>query len=46
MIEENVISTAGANYRASRWDLTNLIERAGFIPAQRDTLYRTFKKIA
>ena len=46
MIEENVISTAGANYRASRSDLTNLIERAGFIPAQRDTLYRTFKKIA
>ena len=46
MIEENVISTAGANYQASRSDLTNLIERAGFIPAQRDTLYRTFKKIA
>ena len=46
MIEENVISTAGANYRASRSDLTTLIEKAGFIPAQRDTLYRTFKKIA
>ena len=46
MIEENVISTAGAHYQASRSDLTRLIEGAGFIPAQRDTLYRTFKKIA
>ncbi len=46
MIEENVISTAGAHYQASRSDLTALIESAGFIPAQRDTLYRTFKKIA
>jgi cyclic dehypoxanthinyl futalosine synthase len=43
MIEENVISTAGAHHQASRRDLTSLIERAGFIPAQRDTLYRTFK---
>ncbi len=46
MIEENVISKAGANREAGRSDLTTLIEGAGFIPAQRDTLYRTFKKIA
>ncbi len=46
MIEENVISTAGANYRAQAQDLIKLIEDAGFVPAQRDTLYRTFRKIA
>lgn len=42
MIEENVISTAGAHYQANRNDLLRVIESAGFIPAQRDTLYRTF----
>lgn len=46
MIEENVISTAGGHYRAGREDLLRVIETAGFIPAQRDTLYRTFRKIA
>lgn len=46
MIEENVISAAGGHYRATRDDLVRLIEEAGFIPAQRDTLYRTFRKIA
>lgn len=46
MIEENVISTAGAHYQATREDLIRLIEEAGFVPAQRDTLYRTFRKIA
>ena len=46
MIEENVISTAGAHYRATQHDLIRVIEEAGFIPAQRDTLYRTFRKIA
>ncbi|MDA2927963.1 dehypoxanthine futalosine cyclase [Acidobacteria bacterium AH-259-G07] len=46
MIEENVISAAGGHYRATRDDLVRLIEEAGFIPAQRDTLYRSFRKIA
>ncbi|MFB3904065.1 MAG: cyclic dehypoxanthinyl futalosine synthase [Acidobacteriota bacterium] len=46
MIEENVISTAGAHYSATREDLLQLIRHAGFIPAQRDTLYRTFRKLA
>lgn len=40
MMEENVISTAGANYTATRSDLIALIKRAGFSPVQRDTLYR------
>ncbi len=46
MIEENVISTAGAHNTATSHDLIGLIEAAGFIPAQRDTLYRSFRKIA
>jgi len=46
MIEENVISTAGAHNTATSHDLIGLIEAAGFVPAQRDTLYRSFRKIA
>ena len=46
MIEENVISAAGAHYQATPEDLIRLIREAGFTPAQRDTLYRTFRKIA
>lgn len=46
MIEENVISTAGANRTATRKDLIRVIERAGFVAAQRDTLYQTFRSIA
>jgi len=41
MMEENVISTAGGRYRATEADLIGLIRKAGFLPAQRDTLYRT-----
>jgi cyclic dehypoxanthinyl futalosine synthase len=44
MIEENVIRSAGARYTATRDDLLRLIREAGFVPAQRDTLYRTFKR--
>ena len=46
MIEENVISTAGAHYTARRSDLIRLIVDAGFTPAQRNSVYSTFKKIA
>jgi cyclic dehypoxanthinyl futalosine synthase len=46
MIEENVISSAGARYAATREDLLQLIREAGFTPAQRDTLYRSFRQIA
>ncbi len=42
MLEENVVSAAGAHNRASEEDLRRLIRDAGFIPKQRDTLYRTF----
>ena len=46
MIEENVMSTAGAHNTATRDDLLTVIEEAGFTPAQRDTLYQTFRRIA
>ncbi|MEJ2079453.1 MAG: cyclic dehypoxanthinyl futalosine synthase [Acidobacteriota bacterium] len=46
MIEENVISTAGSHNTATRDDLIRLIEQAGFRPAQRDTLYHTFRHVA
>lgn len=42
MIEENVVSAAGAHHRATEEQLRHLIRDAGFIPKQRDTLYRTY----
>jgi len=42
MIEENVVSAAGARNRASEEELRRIIRDAGFIPKQRDTLYRTY----
>jgi cyclic dehypoxanthinyl futalosine synthase len=40
MIEENVVSAAGAHNRADERMLRYLIREAGFIPQQRDILYR------
>jgi cyclic dehypoxanthinyl futalosine synthase len=40
MLEENVVSAAGARHRSNRLELIHLIRAAGRIPAQRDTLYR------
>lgn len=42
MIEENVVSAAGARNHASEEDLRRMIRDAGFRPHQRDTLYRTY----
>ncbi len=42
MIEENVVSAAGARNRASEEELRRIIRDAGFTPKQRDTLYRTY----
>jgi cyclic dehypoxanthinyl futalosine synthase len=39
MLEENVVSSAGARHRSNRTELIELIRAAGRIPAQRDTLY-------
>ncbi len=40
MLEENVVSSAGARHRTNRSELITLIRTAGRVPAQRDTLYR------
>lgn len=42
MIEENVVSQAGARNHATEEDLRRIIRDAGFTPKQRDTLYRTY----
>ncbi|MET7298648.1 cyclic dehypoxanthinyl futalosine synthase [Embleya sp. NPDC005575] len=39
MLEENVVSSAGAKHRSNRMELLHLIRAAGRIPAQRDTTY-------
>jgi cyclic dehypoxanthinyl futalosine synthase len=40
MIEENVVRAAGVTFRMSAAELADLIRRAGFTPARRDTYYR------
>src|SRR5688500_1336177 len=45
MIEENVVSAAGAHNRADEPMLRYLIREAGFIPQQRDILYRHVHRI-
>ena len=40
MIEENVVSAAGANEHANEKELRYQISEAGFVPQQRDILYR------
>ena len=40
MIEENVVSAAGAHYQVTEEDLRRLVRDAGFRPLKRDTIYR------
>ena len=42
MIEENVVSQAGARHHSTEEQLRRIIRDAGFVPRQRDTLYRTY----
>jgi cyclic dehypoxanthinyl futalosine synthase len=42
MIEENVVAAAGVRNHATEEELRRIIRDAGFIPKQRDTLYRTY----
>jgi len=42
MLEENVVSAAGTRNYATEEELRRLIRDAGFIPKQRDTLYRWY----
>jgi len=39
MLEENVVSSAGAKHRSNRMELIHLIRAAGRVPAQRSTTY-------
>ncbi len=43
MIEENVVKAAGVTYRMKLEEMIRLIKVAGFIPAQRTTLYELVK---
>ena len=43
MMEENVVSSAGTTYCLDEAVLCRLIRNAGFIPAQRDTVYDVIK---
>ena len=42
LIEENVVHAAGVRNRTNEAELRRIISDAGFIPAQRDTLYRSY----
>jgi cyclic dehypoxanthinyl futalosine synthase len=42
MIEENVVSAAGARNKATEEELRRIIRDAGFTPKQRDSLYLTY----
>src|SRR6266849_5794214 len=42
LIEENVVFAAGVKNRTNEGELRRVISDAGFIPAQRDTLYRSY----
>ena len=42
LIEENVVYAAGVRNRTNESELRGIISDAGFIPAQRDTLYRSY----
>ncbi|WP_326688677.1 MULTISPECIES: cyclic dehypoxanthinyl futalosine synthase [unclassified Streptomyces] len=39
MLEENVVSSAGAKHRSNRMEIIDLIRKAGRVPAQRATTY-------
>jgi cyclic dehypoxanthinyl futalosine synthase len=42
MLEENVVRSAGVTNCTTEEELRHIIRDAGFRPAQRDTLYRTY----
>jgi hypothetical protein len=44
MLEENVISSAGARHRSNLAELIAMIRTADRIPAQRDTLYTVLRR--
>jgi cyclic dehypoxanthinyl futalosine synthase len=42
LIEENVVYAAGVRNRTNEQELRRIISEAGYMPAQRDTLYRSY----
>ena len=44
MLEENVVRSAGADFRLSLAEILRLIKDAGLVPAQRDAGYKILKK--
>lgn len=44
MIEENVVAAAGTRFMLARDELVRLITDAGYVPVQRDTLYREVRR--
>ena len=42
LIEENVVYAAGVRNRTNEAELRRIIKDAGYMPAQRDTLYRSY----
>jgi cyclic dehypoxanthinyl futalosine synthase len=42
LVEENVVYAAGVRNRTNEAELRRIISDAGYIPAQRDTLYRSY----
>ncbi|MBE0416771.1 MAG: dehypoxanthine futalosine cyclase [Coriobacteriia bacterium] len=44
MIEENVVAAAGTRFMLARDELVRLIADAGYMPVQRDTLYREVRR--
>ncbi|MEW6410281.1 MAG: cyclic dehypoxanthinyl futalosine synthase [Nitrospirota bacterium] len=43
MLEENVVAATGVSYRTTKEEIIDLIRDAGYIPAQRDTLYNILR---
>ena len=44
MIEENVVAAAGITFRMTKQEIVNIIQDAGYAPAQRDTRYNILKR--
>ena len=44
MLEENVVRSAGADFRMSKEEIIRQIKTAGFIPAQRNAYYQILRK--
>jgi cyclic dehypoxanthinyl futalosine synthase len=44
MIEENVVAAAGITFRMTKQEIVNIIQDAGYVPAQRDTRYNILKR--